>query len=653
MHRVTHGKSCYRALPALLVAAIAIATMTGTAVAGAGWNYGGPFCQNHEFLCTEHHLDYGGAYVGHDEPSLLLYGGPGAGTNYYSVLTLPKDSPALPKENGRGGTYNFQLHPAFWYGMALCDTQSAPEYTTTCTPDSDANIFDNSNSSAPDYIGFHPGAAFMELQFYPPGWVSWPLGVSCDSKHWCAALNIDSLSLDMNNDVSNNSDCLNKVGEEPVNFAFITLSGVATTPANPLNINQSTIPDLKQDLLMNPGDKIAVSVFDTPTGLKVVLDDLTTRKSGSMVASIANGFAQTNFDPSAATCSTTPYAFHPMYQSATAHTRVPWAAHSYNVAFADEIGHFEYCDAVDSEGGNCISPGVDDPSGLDSDDTYCFDATASTRVRVGGCLASELDFDGAPYGLNWPGTDPSPAVDLRLHPQPIRFTTPLYTAASGQLTNYNSTAFETDLAAFENCNQLSGSGCVNPPPGAAFYPVFSTSLSPNLPVRRQSGCNWQLGGTLIPHTAQSFGDSAAEYGAMLQLAYPAQGGPEFLYTDFRQILSGNPCQQPPISATLPKLPINFGVHKVGSVSPARRLNIFNPTAIPLTISGATIDDPQQNFALASANTGNCPTLLGPGGSCYFAVVFQPHTSGPLSATFTLNSNADNASPTVTLKGGGR
>jgi hypothetical protein len=43
----------------------------------------------------------------------------------------------------------------------------------------------------------------------------------------------------------------------------------------------------------------------------------------------------------ASTCIQTPYAFHPMYATSSEHTRVPGAAHSYNVAFSDEIGHFE------------------------------------------------------------------------------------------------------------------------------------------------------------------------------------------------------------------------------------------------------------------------------------------------------------------------
>ena len=62
-------------------------------------------------------------------------------------------------------SYHFELNGAIWFGMALCDTQSYPEQVSTCTPDSDSNIVD------PAVSPNHPGTAFMELQFYPPGWV--------------------------------------------------------------------------------------------------------------------------------------------------------------------------------------------------------------------------------------------------------------------------------------------------------------------------------------------------------------------------------------------------------------------------------------------------------------------------------------------------
>jgi hypothetical protein len=62
----------------------------------------------------------------------------------------------------------------------------------------------------------------MEMQFYPPGFVKWPLGISCDAHRWCMAINIWSLSIDYNTGTFNNVDCLNTAGVEPGNFSWIT-----------------------------------------------------------------------------------------------------------------------------------------------------------------------------------------------------------------------------------------------------------------------------------------------------------------------------------------------------------------------------------------------------------------------------------------------
>jgi hypothetical protein len=102
-------------------------------------------------------------YVGHDEPSVLFYSSrPGSGNRMSYDLNLPTDP--LPKNPTQAGkSYSFQLNGAFWFGMALCDTQSYPNQVSTCTPDSDSNIVD------PAVSPNHPGTAFMEMQFYPPG----------------------------------------------------------------------------------------------------------------------------------------------------------------------------------------------------------------------------------------------------------------------------------------------------------------------------------------------------------------------------------------------------------------------------------------------------------------------------------------------------
>ena len=116
----------------------------------------------------------------------------------------------------------------------------------------------------------------MEMQFYPPGWIPWPTwqvavgASSCNPTMWCAAMNIDSLSLNPVTGQANNPTCLDKVGEEYVNFAFITKNGKSTGPANPVDATTTgTYTPSPADLFMNSGDHLTVSFTDTPNGLKV------------------------------------------------------------------------------------------------------------------------------------------------------------------------------------------------------------------------------------------------------------------------------------------------------------------------------------------------------------------------------------------------
>jgi hypothetical protein len=483
-----------------------------------------------------------GKYVGHDEPSLLYYSNkPGAGNDNTYYLRLPKDPAAQPKQDGTGGTWNFQLHPAFWFGMAMCDNQSAPgpaSGNAACKPDSDANIYNSADPASPHYIGKHPGAAFMEMQFYPPGWVAWPAGNSCDATKWCAALNIDSLSIDENEGVQNNAACLNSAGVEPVNFAFVTKNGAATAPADPTNNDRFNL-DPARDLFMSSGDLLRVHLFDTGAGFKVDIADLSAGSRGSMTASVANGFAQVKFDPSATSCQTLPSAYHPMYSTSSEQTRVPWAAHSYNTAFSDETGHFEYCAAADPATGNCTTSSGTEP--LDSDDNFCFNPTDSTLVPIGGCIAetpTDDDYDGVPYQNLWPGTG-TPTVDQATKPQPIMFASPLINGRQ----QFDRVAFETDLPRIEDngtqanpCNRNTGANCVNPPPGANFYPFFTTT-------RVGDACVWQEGGANIPGTDQKFGGSSStEFGSLLNLVYAGAGNqPTSRLNDFRRVLPINPC----------------------------------------------------------------------------------------------------------------
>jgi hypothetical protein len=477
-----------------------------------------------------------GTYIGHDEPSVLFYSNkPGSGNQAQYVLTLPSD-PSASNPTERGKSYNFELHPAFWFGMAMCDTQSFPEQLKNCPADSDNNISD------PNVTPKHVGEAFMEMQFYPPGWVEWPAGNSCDPTKWCAALNIDSLSENPVTGQTLNPTCASTTGLEYVNFAFITKSG-KPQPNSPPNPVQSTIntftPNPSYDLFMNSGDKIVVNMHDTDHGLLITLNDKTSGQSGSMKASAANGFGMVKWAPSGTSCTDIPYDFHPMYSTSSESTRVTWAAHSYNVAFADEIGHFDFCN-----GSNAITPTGACPTGntegmkgdyepTDGDDTYCFPASSSSLVQVAGCQGTNAGFDGMPYQRVWPDGD------YNLHPTPITFSGPL--TGSDYNINYQRIAFEADLPIIENpnvCNIVTGFGCTLIPQddegqAAAFYPFYSTSLGP-------VGCVWRLGNHMKGST-NDFGQNN-QYGQLLALSYTALGGgPQTLYTNFRQILSYNPC----------------------------------------------------------------------------------------------------------------
>jgi hypothetical protein len=505
-------------------------------------------------LCTEI-FNWKEYYTGHDEPAVLFYSNKnGAGNNMSYQLDLPKD-PSKPPPHG---TANFQLHPAFWFGMAVCDSQSSPNPggsaigpTTPCKPDSDSNIFTGTNPGQPNYIGLHPGTAFMEMQFYPPGWAPFQLpgGISCDATKWCAALNIDSYNNNDNTGVPNNSACLNTVGIEPVNFAFITKDGHAQAPANPVDATAATYtPNPSKDLFMNSGDHLRVVMHDTVKGLQIDIVDMTTGQSGSMTASPANGFAQVNYRPTASSCTVTPTPFHPEYATSSPKTRVPWAAHSYNIAFSDEIGHFEYCDngAVASDG-TCLSSKRSDPDGVDADDNFCLPASLSLRYPVSGCAGTDFDFDGLSYKKDWPGS----STKNTAVPTPVRFSSPLI----GGTTNYSRVAFEADMPRIEGfttppCQRHvtnprdpnPGAGCVNPPRGAKFYPFFTTTGS-------GTSCLWQEGGANIPGTTNTFGGSSTtEFGTkangnLLDLRYPSSPYVvEQIYEDFRNILSSNPCK---------------------------------------------------------------------------------------------------------------
>jgi hypothetical protein len=362
-----------------------------------------------------------GTYIGHDEPMVTFYSGvPGSGNNVQWEFTLPRENP-LP------ATQSFQNFITFWFGMALCDPKSVP--FGPCVPNSDLNDPNNA------------GSAVLELQFYPPGNALLPREFSCDLVHWCAALNINSLT--------NNKNCF-----EPINFALIQRDGVPSGPPGPGNQTPAAFTPDAQTLIMRQGDRIRVTIKDTANGLLTLVEDLTTHQSGFMVASAANGFQNTD----SVTCATTAFSFHPEYNTATADHIVPWTLARNNISFAMEIGHFE-------------------PQDADADDTICFPVSPVTGPVVAGCFNSDSDFDGTSYLPDWPDGTRANATSVGIRSSRGHGIGPLSASMDHRgrdiyVNPFATFQFETGASA-KDLTCINSSNCVVPPQGAAFYPFFA------------------------------------------------------------------------------------------------------------------------------------------------------------------------------------
>src|SRR5580700_524560 len=447
-----------------------------------------------------------GKYIGHDEPSVrFLSSAPGSGNDITFTERLPVEPAARPTvaHPGKDVTHSFELTIAPWFSTTVCDPNSAP--LLPCKAESDAN------APAGNYPG--AGAAFVELQFYPPGFAPFADNISCDNTHCCSALNIDSLECSQGGFATGgcNQNCT-----EPVNFAFVQTNGVPAGPPSPQESNGSTFTPNAQTLLMNPGDLISIHLFDAriPGGhaLEARETDLSTGQSGFMIASAANGFMNTSITD----CSGTPFNFQPEYNTAAAPNVIPWGFGPYMINSEFEVGHFEPCTSLqnpvtttgDTYYTNCSGPyeTSSENSALEPDDAPCYpfgDTHGGTSPPnlVTGCdvftdAIGDLDYDGTPYYPDWPNSvvpDRYPSPFLQLQP----------TTRFGQ--RYPEVQFMTDNSATQfvtNCNLTTGAGCVLPPPGPGnFYPYFTQA-------RVGAACVWEFGNM---RNGNTFGGDA-QYG---------------------------------------------------------------------------------------------------------------------------------------------
>ena len=236
-----------------VIAVLLVGTFAGAARASEGGNFD---CSEAWSLCAEPEssIGYNGEYTGHDEPSLLFYSNrAGSGNSSIYNLTLPEESRVMPNQAGTGGTWNFQLHPAFWLGMALCDNQSAPEFTHA--PCVAGQRHEHRGRERPERGRLHRQARRDGVPRAPvlsAGLGAMAAGSQLRRHKWCAAMAIFSLNNDYNHNVPNNADCLGTVGIEPANFAFITLSGTPMLRRARSSATEDTFtPHSSSDLFMN------------------------------------------------------------------------------------------------------------------------------------------------------------------------------------------------------------------------------------------------------------------------------------------------------------------------------------------------------------------------------------------------------------------
>ena len=503
-----------------------------------GGRYNG---QRHRFFDNGH-------YVGHDEPSVkFISSRPGSGNTMDYVMRLPKDPAKAPTATGSVTHYG-ELSVAPWFGLPMCDPNSYPQ--NACKPDSDSNTGLGASTDA--------GSAFMEFQFYAPGFTPFIEGESCSKTQWCSALTIDSLECTFNF-ASCNTGC-----EEPVNFSFLQTNGVPPGPPAPQDPNTATFLGNAKTLKMNPGDVLKLLISDPPGGFTVKIQDLTTHQTGFMQASAKNGFTNTNI----ADCSGNKFTWHAEYNTAKKQNQVPWAALEGGVLMQQEIGHGEACSSLSSKDG--FSTTYQDGSSYSDPNVFqvcdggqegkgqkgegpcnpktgvckggetegktgpvpCTAKTTNCEFADGFCFPKgnrpamvsgmpvtesaelnfcfqdqfqngDLDFDGTGYRPDWPDGSKN-------HPESIRYWGPF---TNGQA--YPQIQFQSNVGASENlCNISTGAGCQQPPIGAPgkFYPFWTLTNKQTLPGAVGKGsCLWNFGNVIKGITTQSFGKDA-QYG---------------------------------------------------------------------------------------------------------------------------------------------
>ncbi len=176
----------------------------------------------------------------------------------------------------------------------------------------------------------------------------------------------------------------------------------------------SFTPNPATDLFMNSGDKLDARHPRRGGRPDVIVHDLTTGQTGLDDGQRRNGFAQITVRADAATSATRRRTRSARCTRPRASTRACPGRHTATTSPSrTRSGTSSTARPSPRRAASALS---NNEGALDGDDAGCFSAAFSLLVQVGGCIATDNDFDGVSYQTVWPGTDPNRGQDKKYHP---------------------------------------------------------------------------------------------------------------------------------------------------------------------------------------------------------------------------------------------
>ena len=168
------------------LAVVALGILAAPATAAHADSYGESLCQERPFMCLDpfHSIGKNGAYTGHDEPTVQFSSHrPGTGGKRLHVLRHAAEESADEaqpsrhrRDVGLPAARDVLVGP-----HALRHRVLAELHEDVHAEQRRNAVFRSSNAHSPHFIGKGPGNAFIELQFYSPGWVPQFTGFGCSA----------------------------------------------------------------------------------------------------------------------------------------------------------------------------------------------------------------------------------------------------------------------------------------------------------------------------------------------------------------------------------------------------------------------------------------------------------------------------------------